>query len=107
MCSSDLGILANPTTTLGQNDVLLYGLSFARAITQQAELVGELNGRFSTRSAGAPTGTESRGVLRVGARYTSGPMRLDAGLSFGTTTLDPTIGLTAGFTYVFNAFTLP
>ena len=101
------GILANPTTTLGQNDVLLYGLSFARAITQQAELVGEVNGRFSTRSAGAPTGTESRGVLRVGARYTSGPMRLDAGLSFGTTTLDPTIGLTAGFTYVFNAFTLP
>jgi hypothetical protein len=101
------GILTNPTTTLGQNDVLLYGLSFARAVTQQAELVGELNGRFSTRSAGAPTGTESRGILKLGARYTRGPARLDAGIFIGTTTLDPTIGLTAGVTYVFNAFTVP
>jgi len=101
------GILTNPATTLGQNDVLVYGLSFARAVTQQTELVGELNGRFSTRSAGAPTGTESRGILKLGARYTQGPMRLDAGLSFGTTTLDPTIALTAGVTYVFNAFTVP
>ena len=101
------GILTNPTTTLGQNDVLLYGLSFARAVTQQAELVGELNGRLSTRSAGAPTGTESRGILKLGARYTRGPARLDAGIFIGTTTLDPTIGLTAGVTYVFNAFTVP
>jgi len=61
------GILTNPANTLGQNDVLLYGLSFARAVTQQTELVGELNGRFSTRSAGAPTGTESRGILKLGA----------------------------------------
>ncbi len=101
------GILTNPATTLGQNDVLLYGVSFARAVTQQAELVGELNGRFSTRSAGAPIGTESRGILKLGARFTRGSVRLDAGLSFGTTTLDPTIALTAGFTYVFNAFTIP
>jgi len=101
------GILTNPATTLGQNDVLLYGVSFARAVTQQTELVGELNGRFSTRSAGAPTGTESRGILRLGARYTQGAMRLDAGLAIGTTTLDPTIALTAGVTYVFNAFTVP
>ena len=56
---------------------------------------------------GAPTGTESRGILKLGARYTQGPMRLDAGLSFGTTTLDPTIALTAGVTYVFSAFTVP
>ena len=44
------GILTNPTSGVGQNDVLLYGLSFARAVTQAAELVGELNGRVSTRA---------------------------------------------------------
>ena len=100
------GILTNPTSGVGQNDVLLYGLSFARAVTQAAELVGELNGRASLRTTAFP-GTESRGTLRLGGRYTRGPVRLDAGLFFGLTTIDPTFGLTAGFTYVFNAFTIP
>jgi hypothetical protein len=101
------GILTNPTSGVGQNDVFLYGLSFARAVTQATEFVGELNGRFSTRSEGAFVGTESRGGLRLGGRYTRGPLRVDAALFFGTTSIDPTIGLTAGFTYVFNAFTVP
>jgi hypothetical protein len=34
-------------------------------------------------------------------------VRLDAGVFLGLTSIDPTIGFTAGFTYVFNAFTLP
>jgi hypothetical protein len=100
------GILTNPTSGTGQNDVLLYGLSFARAVTQAAEIVGELNGRASTRSSAIP-GTESRGILKLGGRYTRGPVRLDAGVFFGLTTIDPTIGFTTGFTYVFNAFTVP
>jgi hypothetical protein len=100
------GILTNPTSGVGQNDVLIYGVSFARAVTQAAELVGELNGRASLRTTAFP-GTESRGTLRLGGRYTHGPARLDAGLFFGLTTIDPTFGLTAGFTYVFNAFTIP
>ena len=100
------GILTNPTAGIGQNDVLLYGLSFARAVTQATELVGELNGRASTRSNAFP-GTESRGTLKIGGRYTHGPVRFDAGVFFGMTTIDPTIGFTAGFTYVFNAFQVP
>ena len=100
------GILTNPTSGVGQNDVFLYGLSFARAVTQEAELVGELNGRVSTRTSAFP-GTESRGILKLGGRYTRGPVRLDAGVFVGLTTVDPTIGFTAGFTYVFNAFTIP
>jgi hypothetical protein len=100
------GILTNPTSGVGQNDVFLYGLSFARAVTQEVELVGELNGRVSTRSTAFP-GTESRGILKIGGRYTRGPVRFDAGVFFGMTTIDPTVGFTAGFTYVFNAFTLP
>ena len=100
------GILTNPTAGIGQNDVFLYGVSFARAVTQETELVGELNGRASTRS-NPFIGTESRGMLKIGGRYTRGPIRFDAGVFLGLTTIDPTIGLTAGFTYVFNAFTIP
>ena len=100
-------ILTNPTSGIGQNDVFLYGLSFARALTQETEIVGEVNGRFSTRSEGAFPGTESRGLLKLGARYTRGPVRGDAALFFGMTSVDPTIGFTVGITYVFNAFTVP
>ena len=100
-------ILTNPTAGLGQNDVFTYGLSFARALTQEAEVVGEINGRFSTRSEGAFPGTESQGLLKFGARYTRGPVRADAAIFFGTTSVDPTVGFTVGFTYVFNAFTVP
>jgi hypothetical protein len=99
-------IRTNPTSGVGQNDVLLYGLSFARAVTQAAELVGELNGRISTRDIPFP-GTESRGIIKVGGRYTHGSIRFDAGVFFGLTSIDPTIGFTTGFTYVFNAFTVP
>jgi hypothetical protein len=100
-------ILADPTQGDRQNDVLTYGLSFARALTQQVEFVGEVNGRKSTRTGGAFPGTESRGLLKFGTRYTRGSVRLDAGLFVGMTSSDPTVGFTAGFTYVVNAFTLP
>jgi hypothetical protein len=100
------GILTNPTSGVGQNDVFLYGLSFARAVTQATEVVGELNGRVSTRSNPFP-GTETRGILKIGGRYTTGAFRIDAGVFVGLTSIDPTVGLTAGFTYVFNAFTVP
>jgi len=102
-----VGILADPTSGNRQNDVLTYGLSFARAMTQAAELVGEINGRANTRSSDPFPGTESRGTLRLGGRYTHGMLRLDAGVFFGLTTVDPTIGATVGFTYVFDAFKVP
>jgi len=101
------GILPDPTNGNRQNDVLTYGLSFARAMTQQAEVVGELNGRVSTRSGDPFPGTESRGILKLGGRYTHASLRLDAAAYFGLTSVDPTIGFTAGFTYVFKAFTIP
>ena len=59
------------------------------------------------RSGDAFPGTESRGILKLGGRYTTGSLRLDGGVFLGTTTLDPTIGVTVGFTYVFNAFKVP
>lgn len=102
-----LGILGDPTRGDRQNDVLTYGVSFARAVTQQAEVVGEVNGHVSTRGGTPPPGTESRSVVRFGGRYTVGSLRADAALLFGVLARDPGWGLTTGFTYVFNAFQLP
>jgi len=69
--------------------------------------VGEVNGRANTRSAGPLPGTESRGIVRMGLRYTTGGLRGDAALLLGATNDDPGIGFTAGFTYVFTAFQVP
>ncbi len=100
-------IMPEPLTADKQNDVLTYGLSFARAMTPQVDLVGEVNGRASTRGGKAPVGTESRSELKLGGRFTRGALRADAGIYFGLTSVDPTVGFTAGLTYVFNAFTVP
>ena len=102
-----LGILGDPTRGDRQNDVLTYGLSIARAVTSAAELVGEVNGHVDTREGAALPGTESRSMARFGARYTLGGWRGDAAMLVGLTARDPGFGFTAGFTYVFNAFTLP
>jgi hypothetical protein len=100
-------ILGDPTRGDRQNDVITYGLSFARAITQAAELVGEINGRKDTRAGDPPPGTESRGMVRFGGRYTIGGWRGDVAMLFGITSTDPSIGVAAGFTYVFTIPTLP
>jgi hypothetical protein len=100
------GILADPVAGHEQNDVLAYGVSVARAVTDQAEMVAEVVGRVSTRNVAFP-GTETRGLLNVGARYTRGPIRFDSAVFFGLTSIDPTIGFTAGFTYIFHAFDVP
>jgi hypothetical protein len=102
-----LGILGDPTRGDRQNDVVTYGASFARALTEAAEIVGELNGRISTQADSTPPGTESRGTARVGARYTIGSWRADAAVFFGLTSTDPSVGFAGGFTYVFNAFQIP
>jgi hypothetical protein len=100
-------IMSEPLDAAKQNDILAYGVSVARAVTDRSEIVAEINGRASTRNGDAPIGTESRGLLKLGGRFTQGPVRLDAGLFFGLHSIDPRIGVTAGVTYVFNAFTLP
>jgi hypothetical protein len=100
-------ILSDPTDGQRQNDVLTYGVSLARATTDHAELVGEINGRLSIRSGEASPGTESRGTLTLGGRYTRGSYRLDAAFFLGLTPVDPTVGFTTGFTYVFTAFEVP
>ncbi|MBM3770633.1 MAG: hypothetical protein FJW27_04955 [Acidimicrobiia bacterium] len=106
VANGGLAILADPTVGNRQNDVLTYGLSLARAITNESEIVGEVNGRVSTRSGGPYPGTETRGVAALGARYTRGAIRFDGRILFGLHDVDPRIGVGVGFTYVFNAFSL-
>lgn len=102
-----LGILGDPTRGDRQNDVLTYGLSFARALTNATEVVGEVNGRAHVRGGTPPAGTESRSALRFGGRYTRGLVRVDGGVIIGLTSRDPGIGFMAGATYVFSAFKVP
>ena len=98
--------LSDATDGQQQNDVVTYGASVARALTDRSEVVAEVNGRISLTDVPFP-GTESAGRLNLGGRYTRGLIRFDGGLFFGLTSVDPTIGFTAGFTYVFHAFDVP
>ncbi|RPH58469.1 MAG: hypothetical protein EHM89_12340 [Acidobacteria bacterium] len=102
-----LGILSDPTNGTRQNDVFTYGLSLARALTNQFEVVAEVNGRMNARSDHTPPGTESRSLARAGARFTQATVRLDGALLLGLTSRDPSWGFTIGATYVFNAITVP
>src|SRR5688500_577595 len=52
-----LGILGDPTRGDRQNDVLLYGISFALAIYQRGEEVGEINGCTDSRVGDTPHDT--------------------------------------------------
>jgi hypothetical protein len=105
--NAGLGMLGDPTRVGVQSEVLTYGLSFARAATSSTEVVGELNGRANLGGDAPPAGTESRSMLRLGARYTRGTVRADGALLFGITNSDPSFGVAAGVTYVFNAFRVP
>jgi len=105
--NAGLLILSDPTRGDRQNDLIAYGVSFARAVSPRAEVVGEINGRHDTREGDPPPGTESRSMARLGARYTVGTWRGDAAIMFGLTANDPSFGFGAGFTYVFDAFPTP
>ncbi|HEX6975075.1 MAG TPA: transporter [Vicinamibacterales bacterium] len=105
--NAGLGILGDPTDGNRQNDVLTYGVSLARAVQQGLEVVGEVNGRLNTRSGDdIPPGTETRGAMRAGVRFTKGTVRIDGGIIVGMTSRDPGFGFTAGATWVFRGFTI-
>ena len=98
------GILGDPARGDRQNDVLEYGVSVARAVRPNVEVVGEWNGRLNTRSGVPPVATDSLAVMRLGSRFTRGPVRVDGALLLGVTERDPSWGLTGGVTWVFRAF---
>jgi hypothetical protein len=106
--NAGVAIIGDPTARVPeQNDVLTFGASIARAMTASAELVGEVNGRINVRNSVPDPGAENRAEMRLGGRYTRGPVRVDAAVLLGMTSRDPSIGLTAGFTWVLRAFQVP
>jgi hypothetical protein len=103
-----LAVLGDPTRGDQQGDLLSYGISIARAVRQGVEFVGEVNGRFApTMDEDTPPGSESRAAMRLGARFTRGPVRLDGGIIIGMTARDPSFGFTTGVTWVFRGFRVP
>jgi hypothetical protein len=106
VANGGVAILGDPTAeTPEQNDLLTFGVSVARAMTQSAELVGEINGRLTFTDP--DPGAENRAVMRLGGRYTRGTVRVDGAVLLGMTSRDPQFGITTGFTWVFNAFRVP
>ena len=69
-------------------------------------MVGELTGRANFAET-TSIGAEDRGTLRVGGRYTRGSVRVDGAFMLGMTPRDPDYGVTAGLTWVFDAFKVP
>lgn len=106
--NAGVAILGDPTAIVPeQNDLMTFGLSVARAMTTNAELVGEINGRLNLANDDPDPGAENRAVMRLGGRYTRGPVRVDAGILLGMTSRDPQVGATAGFTWVLDVFRVP
>jgi hypothetical protein len=99
-------MIGKPTEAVAQDDLLIYSLSVARAISGATEVVGEFVGRANFANIVTP-GAEDRGLLRFGTRYTTSGMRFDAGILVGLTSRDPEFGVTGGFTWVFDAFKVP
>jgi hypothetical protein len=102
-----LAILGDPLRGDRQFDVLLYGASVAQALREGLEVVGEVNGQFQWAWDFPAPGAESKATFRGGIRYTRGAGRVDGGLLVGTTSRDPGIGFTVGYTHVLDAFTPP
>ena len=96
-----LFVLGNPQEQ-DSATALAFGVSIARALTNEFEVVGEVNGRLTPFEEIVPPGLESRGVFRLAGRYTYAMLRLDFGVLAGFTDRDPGFGIGAGATYVIN-----
>ena len=69
--NAGLGILGDPTDgDPPERRVHLRRVSWRGRCRQGLEIVGEVNGRVNTRGGEPPVGTDSRGALRLGGRFT-------------------------------------
>lgn len=104
-----LGILSSTIDSAGnvspftQNDVLLYGLAASYRYNERLTLVGEVNGRHSTRK-NAPLGTESDGAARIGARIRAAGLMWDVAGIRGLYRNSERSGVTFGVSYEASLF---
>lgn len=98
-----LGILQAPTNEFTQNDVLMFGLAGIYTVSDDLNIVGEVNGYHSTRKR-TPIGTEDFSQARVGAQLRALGVRFNAAAIFGLSKNAPRTGLALGVTYDWEAF---
>ncbi len=104
-----LGILSSPIDASGnispftQNDVLLYGLAASFRYNERLTLLGEVNGRYSTRK-NAPLGTESDGAARIGARIRAAGLMWDVAGIRGLYRNSERSGVSFGVSYEASLF---
>ncbi|MBK9706910.1 MAG: hypothetical protein IPO77_07900 [Acidobacteria bacterium] len=98
-----LGILTAPVDLFTQNDVLLYGLAVSYQYNPRLALLGEVNGRYSTRS-NAPRGTESDGAARFGARFRAAGLMWDIAGIRGLHANSARSGISFGVSYEASLF---
>ena len=99
-----LGILGNPVEAGVQNDVMVYGLGGICPLASAVNLATEVYGRWSTRKAGAPLGTESLSVFRLGVQINGLGFRWDVSGLAGLAKNSPRSGVSFGVTKEFHAF---
>ncbi len=103
----DLGIeiLQAPNALFTQNDVLMYGAGFSYPVHRRVNLVGEVNGLYSSRSINnALIGTQSTGQGRLGLQINAGGFTWDLAGIRGTNKYDARSGFTFGVTKEFHLF---
>ena len=100
-----LEILQAPNALFTQNDVLMYGGAFRYPILRNVNLVGEVNGLYSSRSINdALIGTQSTGQARVGLQISVAGFTWDLAGVRGLNKYDPSSGFTFGVSKDFRLF---
>jgi len=103
--NAGIGILQAPNAQYTQNDVLIYGGALSYPLTRRVDLVGEVAGRYSSRTlTPALFGTESRAQGRMGLVISAGGFRWDVAAVAGVYANDPSTGFTFGVSHDFRLF---
>jgi hypothetical protein len=102
--NAGIGVLSNPLVGTIQDDAFVGGVSIARALTKEWEVVAEITGQSVWFADVPPIGAEPLGEVRAAVRYTRGRARFDAGLLTGFTKRSPDFGVMGGVTLVGQAF---
>ena len=100
-----LEILQAPNALFTQNDVLIYGSAFRYPILGKVNLVGEVNGLYSSRNINdALIGTQSTGQARLGLQIVAGGFTWDLAGIRGLNKFDARSGFTFGISKDFRLF---
>jgi hypothetical protein len=97
-----LGILTAPLALFSQNDVTTYGIAGIYKVNPRLNLVGEVNGRFSSRKA--QVGTEDISQARFGIQLMAAGLKFDVAGTKGLTKFSARSGVIFGITKDIKAF---